>query len=110
LIKVANIADFAESDIMAVSVSDISIGLFRTDDGVFALEDKCSHADWPLTKGRLRDDAIECRLHRAKFCLRTGAPRCLPATEPVRTFPVSVKDGSIFITLPDQSAEEDAHG
>ncbi|GAA1821138.1 hypothetical protein GCM10009812_12000 [Nocardioides marinus] len=40
---------------------------------------------------------MECWLHGSRFDLRTGKPSGLPATEPVATFPVEVRDGDIFI-------------
>ena len=33
------------------------------------------------------------------FDLATGEPRSLPATRPVRTFPVVVHDGGVFVEV-----------
>jgi len=43
------------------------------------------------------DCTIECWLHGSTFDLRTGKPTCLPATEPVATFPVEVRGEDIFV-------------
>ncbi|EED0922559.1 3-phenylpropionate/cinnamic acid dioxygenase subunit beta [Escherichia coli] len=51
---------------------------------------------------RLEDDAtVECPLHAASFCLKTGKALCLPATDPLTTYPVHVEGGDIFIDLPE---------
>ena len=55
-------------------------------------QDLCSHAAVALSEGEVADCTIECWLHGSRFDLRTGKPTGLPATEPVATFPVDVRD------------------
>jgi 3-phenylpropionate/trans-cinnamate dioxygenase ferredoxin subunit len=43
------------------------------------------------------DGAVECPLHSACFELSTGRALCLPAVRPVRTHPVEVRDGAIWV-------------
>jgi 3-phenylpropionate/trans-cinnamate dioxygenase ferredoxin subunit len=43
---------------------------------------------------------IECPLHAASFDLRTGRPTGPPAKRPVRTYPVLVEDGVVFVDAP----------
>jgi 3-phenylpropionate/trans-cinnamate dioxygenase ferredoxin component len=76
-----------------------TVAVFRLGEELFALEDRCSHARWPLTKGVYRDGVVECALHKARFCVRTGAALCLPATRPVRTYPLKIMDGAICVDL-----------
>ncbi len=55
-----------------------------------------------MSEGYLEDDAtVECPLHAASFCLKTGKALCLPATDPLTTYPVHVEGGDIFIDLPE---------
>ena len=72
-------------------------------EGVFAIEDRCSHARIKLSLGEVHGCFIECWKHGAEFDLRTGQPQSLPATEPVRTFPVSIElvDGTptVFVEI-----------
>lgn len=70
-------------------VNDLAIVVVHTDDGIFALEDRCSHADVALSEGDLDGCLLECWLHGSAFDVRTGVPQSLPALTPVRTFPVS---------------------
>ena len=52
------------------------------------------------------DCTVECWLHGSRFDLRTGKPTGLPATEPVATFPVDVRDGDVYVdieTIPERS-------
>ncbi len=65
----------------------------------FAIEDVCTHDGEELTGGPIEDDQIVCPRHGAKFCVRTGAALTAPAYEPVRTFPVRVRDGMIQVSV-----------
>ena len=52
---------------------------------------------WSDPEGDVEDGHIECWLHGSMFDLRTGKPTNLPATEPVATFPVDVRDGDVYV-------------
>ena len=95
------LADVPADEALAVVVGEYSVAVARDGDGpdaeVFALQDQCSHAAVSLSEGEVADCTVECWLHGSRFDLRTGKPSGLPATEPVATFPVEVRDGDIFI-------------
>ncbi|KIQ20755.1 3-phenylpropionate dioxygenase [Rhodococcus sp. Leaf7] len=76
------------------------ISVFHTDDGIFAIDDTCTHQDASLADGWVENCAVECPLHEACFDLRTGVPSGAPAKTPVRTYAVHVDDGSIVLDLP----------
>lgn len=77
------------------------IAVYHLDGEFFATADTCSHADSSLSEGYVEEGAVECIWHFAKFCLRTGAAKTLPATESIRTYPVKVEDGDIHVLLDD---------
>jgi 3-phenylpropionate/trans-cinnamate dioxygenase ferredoxin component len=54
-----------------------AIVLARWDGEIFALEDRCSHQDFP-SRREVEDGKIECVFHGAKFDLRTGKAVALP--------------------------------
>jgi 3-phenylpropionate/trans-cinnamate dioxygenase ferredoxin subunit len=80
-----------------VTGHDDAIALFRDGDALFALDDTCTHALASLAEGWVEDGAVECPLHGAQFCLRTGAALSLPATQPARTHRVEVVDGVVVL-------------
>ena len=84
--------DVPADEALAVTVGAYDVAIARDGDEVFALEDQCSHAAVALTEGEVADCQIECWLHGSMFDLRTGKPTNLPATEPVATFPVEIRD------------------
>ena len=73
-----------------VFVDGTPIALARTEEGVFAINDRCSHADVSLAEGEIDGCTIECWLHGSAFDLRTGAPLSLPAFLSVPVYPVRV--------------------
>ncbi|MGU3294336.1 bifunctional 3-phenylpropionate/cinnamic acid dioxygenase ferredoxin subunit [Williamsia sp. M5A3_1d] len=79
------------------------IAVIRTAEGVFAIDDTCTHQDTSLSDGWVENCAVECPLHEACFDLRTGEPSGPPATRAVATHPVTVTDGRVHITLVDRS-------
>jgi 3-phenylpropionate/trans-cinnamate dioxygenase ferredoxin subunit len=84
---------------LAVTIGDLDVAVARNGDEVFALQDLCSHAAVALSEGDVANCTIECWLHGSTFDLRTGKPTTFPATEPVATFPVDVRDGDVYVDV-----------
>ena len=89
--------DVAEDEALAVLLDDLEVAVARTGEEFFAVENICSHAAVALSEGEVEECTIECWLHGSRFDLRTGEPTGLPATEPVATFPVEVRDGEVYV-------------
>ncbi|MBM7414888.1 bifunctional 3-phenylpropionate/cinnamic acid dioxygenase ferredoxin subunit [Rhodococcus sp. BP-349] len=77
-----------------------AISVFHTEEGLFAIDDTCTHQDASLADGWVENCAVECPLHESCFDLRTGAPSGTPAKTPVRTYAVHVVDGAVVLDLP----------
>ena len=71
----------------------------NTKDGVFALDNICSHAFARLSEGRLRGTRLICPLHGAGFDGRVGRALGAPASRPVGTHGVRSVHGGVEITL-----------
>ena len=85
--------------------ADDAIALVRTEHGVYAMVDNCSHEDYPLSEGFVDGETLECALHGSRFDLRTGKPDTLPAIRPVQTFPVKIEGDDVLVDLPEDKAE-----
>lgn len=101
-LKVTPLDDLPRDRGVRVIVGDHRIALFRVGDDVYAIGDRCSHAEASLSEGEVFDEAVECPRHGSEFDLRTGEPASLPATSPVPTYDVTVEDGTVYLTLEDQ--------
>lgn len=73
------------------------IAIFNDEGQIYALDDTCSHEDASLAEGYIEDGEVECPLHSSRFCLKTGAVLCLPATQPVRPHRVEIRDGAVWV-------------
>jgi 3-phenylpropionate/trans-cinnamate dioxygenase ferredoxin subunit len=82
---------------MSVSVDGEPVALFRTEEGIFALDDPCSHEYSLLSEGDVWAGEVYCQKHGSRFNLRSGAVTGLPATKPVGTWDVKVENGEIWV-------------
>ncbi|RVQ66567.1 Rieske (2Fe-2S) protein [Croceicoccus ponticola] len=95
-------SEFPESGKAAAQVAGWYVLLAKTDDGLHAVNDRCTHQAALLSDGRVRRGAIMCPLHGARFEMATG--RCIGgAYKDLRTFPVRVTDGMIEVCVPDEA-------
>jgi 3-phenylpropionate/trans-cinnamate dioxygenase ferredoxin subunit len=82
-----------------VDVNDHRILFISDESGYFALDEICSHEHHSLADGEFTNHMIECPQHGARFDIKTGAPRSLPAVKGIRVFPVVVEDDGIKIII-----------
>ena len=80
----------------------IRLCVVRIGDDVYAIGDRCSHADFSLSEGEIQPELleIECWKHGSTFSLVSGEPQCLPATKAVPVYEVQVRDGDVWLELP----------
>ena len=97
--RACSVSDVPADEALGVTVGAYDVAVARDGDEFFALQDLCSHAAVALSEGEVEDCTVECWLHGSRFDLRTGKPTGLPATEPVATFPVDVRDGDVYVDV-----------
>ena len=95
----ARLEDVPEGGLHPVKIGDTKIVLAESEGEIFALYDECSHEEFPLSDGEIVDGQVECILHGARFDLRSGRPKALPAVRPVRTYECRVEDGEIRVRV-----------
>lgn len=92
--------EFPEDGKLAAKVNGWHVLVARTDDGLFAVNDRCTHQAALLSNGRIRRGIIMCPLHGARFELAGGA--CLGgAYRNLRTFALRIENGMIEVCVPD---------
>lgn len=82
-----------------VTIGEERIAVFRVGEDVYAIGDRCSHAEASLAEGEVFGHEVECPRHGSEFDLTTGEPLSLPATRPVPTYPISIEDGTVYLVL-----------
>jgi 3-phenylpropionate/trans-cinnamate dioxygenase ferredoxin component len=104
-VRICALDELPDSEPVRAEVHGTAIALVRKDDEVFALYDECSHAAVALSEGEIEDCTIECWLHGSMFDLRSGKPTGPPATAPVPTYPVELRDGDVYLSLTPRAPE-----
>ena len=98
-VKVAPLDQLPEGRGVRVEVGGHRIAVFRIEDQVYAIGDRCSHAEASLAEGELFDFDVECPRHGSSFDIRTGEPDAFPATRPVPIYTATVEAGDVFLTV-----------
>jgi 3-phenylpropionate/trans-cinnamate dioxygenase ferredoxin subunit len=101
-VKITELDQLPRDRGVRVTVGDHRIAMFRINDDVYAIGDRCSHAEASLAEGELWGLSVECPRHGSEFDLKSGEPQALPATEPVPVYPVSIDDGTVYLELEDE--------
>jgi nitrite reductase/ring-hydroxylating ferredoxin subunit len=81
-------------------VGSYRIVLARVEDGYVAFDDRCTHKGGPLSDGVMACGTVQCPWHGSQFDVRTGRVKHGPATESVKTYEVSVRDGRVWLRIP----------
>ena len=99
---------------------DEPVVFYRTEDGrPVALADRCCHRHAPLSRGRLRGDALECPYHGFTYdpsgaCIAVPGQANIPPGARVRSYPVVERHHWLWIwmgdpALADPASIEDFH-
>ncbi len=95
--RIASVSELEDGGRQSFLIDDIPALLIRIGDQFYAIEDVCTHDGQPLTDGPIENGEITCPRHGARFDICTGAALCMPATEPVPTFEVEIRDEAIYV-------------
>jgi naphthalene 1,2-dioxygenase system ferredoxin subunit len=95
----ASVDDLPVDDVVGVEVEGRDIALYSVEGEVFATDNLCTHGNARLCEGFLEGHEIECPLHQGRFDVRNGKPTCAPVTESIRSYPVRIEAGRIFVSL-----------
>jgi 3-phenylpropionate/trans-cinnamate dioxygenase ferredoxin subunit len=98
-LRVAALADCPVGGLKAVDADGTEVVLANVDGKICALHDRCSHRDYRLSNGELDGGDVVCPFHGARFDACSGANKRLPAVVPVKSYPVDVRDGDVYVDI-----------
>lgn len=96
---VAGAGDVTLKGTLALAHGGEQVLLVRSEFGVFAVENRCSHAYQELAGGKVRKVFIFCPLHGVRFDLRNGCPSGDLTDQPIKAWKCEERDGRIFVDL-----------
>ncbi len=97
-VPVAKANEIEEGVVKVIRVGDAPIGVTKVDGEFFAFADVCTHDDGPVAEGELDEYIIECPRHGAKFDIRSGKVKQLPAVTPIPVYAVKVEGDAVFVS------------
>src|SRR5690349_11269311 len=92
--------DIDEEDVIRFDHAGQIFAIYRSpEDQFFATAGICTHEHNCLADGLVMGDIIECPKHNGRFNYKTGAAKGAPVTVNLRTYPIKVEGGDVFIDL-----------
>ena len=95
--RLAAVGDVPEGQVRVFSAGGRSIALCNVGGTFYAVDNLCTHDNGPLGEGRLAGETVECPRHGARFDVKTGAVKALPAVRPIKTYPVQVEGEEVLV-------------
>ena len=100
-VRVGSAADVPEGEMKGWVVNGVKVGVAQVDGEYYAFHDCCTHQQYTLTDSFLMGDRLTCDWHGASFDIKTGEVKALPATRDLPMFPVEVREGELWVAVPD---------
>ena len=91
--------DLPADDVLGVTVAGRDVAVYVVGDEVYATDNICTHGHARLCDGFLDGHEIECPLHQGRFDVRDGTPLCDPVTDALRSYPVKIEGGRVFVRI-----------
>ena len=97
-IKACATNDIEPEDVLRFDHGDRTFAIYRAEDGTFfATDGLCTHARVHLADGFVMGNLIECPKHNGRFDYTTGQAKGAPVCVNLKTYPVKIEAGSVFI-------------
>ena len=107
-ISVGPLAQLKERGCSVVTGSGHAIAVFYHEGNIYAVDNRCPHMGFPLDRGSVKDGILTCHWHHARFDLSSGGT-FNPFADDVRSFPVEVVDGEVWVDPEPPVRDEACH-
>ncbi len=89
-----------EEDVIRFDHGDRTFAIYRGDsDKYYASDGLCTHEQVHLADGLVMDCIIECPMHNGRFDFTTGEAKGAPVSVNLKTYPVKLEAGRVFIDI-----------
>lgn len=107
-VRVGTLDELKDKRCIVVRGAQHPIAVYCHDGKLHAVDNRCPHMGFPLSKGSVKDGILTCHWHHARFDLSSGCAFDLFADD-VPTAPIEVRDGQVWVGSQCQVADEEAH-
>src|SRR5262245_52593950 len=95
-IHVATLDELQAKKVIVVRGADRPIAVFVDEGAVAAVDNRCPHMGFPLSRGNVRDGILTCPWHHARFDLCSGCTFDLWADD-VEPYTTEIRDGVVYV-------------
>ena len=88
-----------EEDLIRFDYGERTFCVYNTPAGLYASDGLCTHEAQHLKDGFVIGTVIECPLHQGRFDVRTGEALDGPVCIDLRTYPVKVVGGHVYLDV-----------
>ena len=100
-IELCRTNEVARGCALRVETAGLVLAVFNLDGEFRVIDDACTHGAGSLSDGLIDGGRVECNFHSGVFDIRTGEVVRPPPMMPVKTYPVLVEKGKIFVEVTD---------
>lgn len=93
------LSDIPDGSGTVIDRGDLEIGVFRSDDRVWAMNNRCLHNGGSLAEGMVRNGVVTCPLHWWRYDLPTGSRLGAPQMR-LTCYEVKVQGGEVLVRCP----------
>ena len=97
-VRVGTLEEVRSKGVVTASGNGKVAAVFHHEGRVYAVDNRCPHMGFPLSRGSCKDGILTCEWHYARFDLATGGAFDLWAGD-LDVYPVEVRDGEVWIDL-----------
>jgi nitrite reductase/ring-hydroxylating ferredoxin subunit len=97
-IFVSTLEELEKKSHISFNVPGHDLVIFYHEGQVYALDNRCPHMGFPLSRGTTKHGILTCDWHHARFDLKSGGTFDLWADD-VPAFPVQIQDGKVWVII-----------
>ena len=97
-IYVSTLEELEKKAHISFNIPGRDLVIFYHEGQAYALDNRCPHMGFPLSRGTTKDGILTCDWHHARFDLKSGGTFDLWADD-VPAFPVQIQDGKVWVII-----------
>ena len=105
---VSTLEELKKKGCTSLNVNGYNLVLFYHEGHVYALDNRCPHMGFPLSRGTTKDGILTCDWHNARFDLKSGGTFDLWAGD-VPSFPTLVQNGEVWVKIGQPTGTGELH-
>jgi len=104
----SSLAELKARGFIVLPLGGHGVAVFYHEGRVYAVDNRCPHMGFPLSRGTVRDGLLTCHWHHARFDLCSGGTLD-PFADNVRSYPVMIENGQIWLDPRPAPVDERSH-